>query len=631
MFARVLHNLITRCFSVSLGSLILLAAIPVWATAIPSPPPVLVDDDLKSADIRTEIQFMVDSAGQLDIQDLLQDRGQYSWQQQGENIPNFGYTADTYWLRFQVVNSARELEHFLLVAEYPLLDEIQCFITHQGSIIESHVTGDRLPFRNRPLPNHTFVFPVNLDPGQQYTVFMRVQSESAMQIPLSIRSLAAHAKLGQNAYFFTGQFFGIMFAVVLYSIFVFLTIRDKNYLFFTIYTILFMGIPAAMNGYGYQFLWPDSPWFQNKSVAFFMAGTASAAYWFSHSFLQLHLHSTKLSRIFRTLGLVSLIGLPFTLALPYANTVKPVLALSLGAEFLVLGTAIWVWHKTKSRPAILFAAAWGAFLAGTVLMILSKLGFVPRSFLTESGPSIGIMVEAMLMSVALAGTVKQSRREKRKAQVDLLKFQEESAKTLRDEVQSKTQELQELLRQLARTNEELEGDNKLDGLTNIFNRRALDEKLRLEHEDAVDNMEPISALMIDIDHFKNFNDTYGHQIGDDCLIQVAKVIKQQAQRTTDYAARYGGEEFVVLLVDTELEDALVVGERIRSAIEDMEFQVNNERVPVTVSIGASSCIPTPGSSPDSVISLADAALYKAKGNGRNRVEAQEHSLEPATV
>lgn len=629
MFAIVLHNLLTRCLRVPVGSLMLMVIIPVWATATPTS--VMVDDDLKSINIRTEIQSMVDTTRELGIQDLLQEQRQDSWQQQDENIPNFGFTTDTYWLQFNVVNSSRTINNYLLVAEYPLLDHLDCFITHEGAIVESFATGDQHPFGSRPIPNHTFVFPLNLATDEQYSVFLKVQTDSAMQIPLSIRSLATHADKSQNEYYFTGQFFGVLLAVILYSTFVFISIRDRNYLYFMIYTVLFMGIPSAMNGYGYQFLWPNSPWFQNQSVAFFMTGSACAACWYSHSFLQLNKHSITLSYTFRILGVLSLVATPYTLILPYAISIKPILAMVLFAEFLVLGTAIWVWRKTKSQPSILFAAAWGSFLLGTMLMIVSKIGWIPRTFLTESGPSIGILIEAMLMSVALAGKVKQSRFDKHKAQSELIKFQEESAKTLRDEVQSKTQELQGLLRQLAKTNEELEGDNKLDGLTNIFNRRALDEKISLEHEDAIDHQESISALMIDIDHFKNFNDTYGHQVGDDCLIQVAKVIKQQAQRTTDYAARYGGEEFVVLLVDTALEDACVVGERIRSAIEDMEFLVDEERVPVTVSIGASTCIPTNDIAPDFVISQADAALYKAKENGRNRVELQEHSLEPVTA
>jgi diguanylate cyclase (GGDEF)-like protein len=126
--------------------------------------------------------------------------------------------------------------------------------------------------------------------------------------------------------------------------------------------------------------------------------------------------------------------------------------------------------------------------------------------------------------------------------------------------------------------------------------------------------------MLDVDKFKNYNDTFGHQQGDVALQVIAKTIKQAVKRLTDFAARWGGEEFIVLLPTTDLVGAVCVAEKIRAEIENVIIPCPDPRgMRVTISIGVSSQIPTSNISPERVIALADNALYKAKAAGRNKV------------
>jgi diguanylate cyclase (GGDEF)-like protein len=166
-----------------------------------------------------------------------------------------------------------------------------------------------------------------------------------------------------------------------------------------------------------------------------------------------------------------------------------------------------------------------------------------------------------------------------------------------------------------------------DGLTGVANRRSFDESifkdyqriLRLNYHD--NNQIPLSILLLDIDHFKRFNDTYGHIEGDHCLQKVAKLLSQSVKRAGDQVARYGGEEFVILLPDTTFEDACLLGERIRRIVEAAEIpNIHSDVSPfVTISIGVSSLIPSEHSTMESVIEAADTALYRAKAAGRNQV------------
>lgn len=161
-----------------------------------------------------------------------------------------------------------------------------------------------------------------------------------------------------------------------------------------------------------------------------------------------------------------------------------------------------------------------------------------------------------------------------------------------------------------------------DALTGLPNRRVLDERLRLEWDRAQRSTEPLTLLMIDVDHFKAFNDRHGHHGGDEALRRVAQVISTNIRRPADLAARYGGEEFAVVLPHTDAKGALVIAEHIRSSIEHLPRMAGDER-PITVSIGMSTWDKRSRMSLEALLLSADQALYEAKHTGRNRIVESE--------
>ena len=169
--------------------------------------------------------------------------------------------------------------------------------------------------------------------------------------------------------------------------------------------------------------------------------------------------------------------------------------------------------------------------------------------------------------------------------------------------------------------EELRRLSNSDGLTGIANRRYFDERFDREWKRALRDAKPISLIMCDIDYFKAYNDTYGHQRGDDALRKVGNEINKKMKRPGDLAARYGGEEFVVLLPDTDSKGAAALAEDIREGVEAMGIQHKNSKAGevLTISLGVANRIPDRTSYPANLIAMADKALYKAKEEGRNRV------------
>ncbi|WP_432663502.1 diguanylate cyclase [Wukongibacter baidiensis] len=191
---------------------------------------------------------------------------------------------------------------------------------------------------------------------------------------------------------------------------------------------------------------------------------------------------------------------------------------------------------------------------------------------------------------------------------------------LKKQAEMLQEKVDELLR-LRELNSKLEHLSSVDVLTGISNRRSFEENVQIEWKRAVRAKKPLSLIMIDIDHFKEFNDYYGHQAGDRCLERVAKAILTSTQRPADFVARYGGEEFVVVLPEADREGALRVAERIRKKVESLEIDHEHSGVSpyVTVSLGTATLFPKEYNSPEELIYGADRALFQAKYAGRNSV------------
>jgi len=178
---------------------------------------------------------------------------------------------------------------------------------------------------------------------------------------------------------------------------------------------------------------------------------------------------------------------------------------------------------------------------------------------------------------------------------------------------------------LQAANQELQRLAHQDSLTQIANRRCFDLCLNQEWRRLMRESQPISLILCDVDFFKSYNDTYGHQAGDNCLRRIASAIATAIKRPSDIVARYGGEEFVIILPNTPALGALHIAEEIQLAVRALELVHTGSQISsyVTLSIGVTAVVPRAHISPMSLIAAADRALYKAKSSGRDRIEIEE--------
>ena len=184
-----------------------------------------------------------------------------------------------------------------------------------------------------------------------------------------------------------------------------------------------------------------------------------------------------------------------------------------------------------------------------------------------------------------------------------------------------TFEKEDILKSLTDAHDHLALQAKSDGLTNLANRRRFDEVLTIEFARLHRSGAPLTLILLDIDHFKSLNDTYGHVVGDQCLKKVADVFKRHINRAAELAARYGGEEFAAILPETDYQGAILLAEKIRTEVVEMNIphRASNTAEYLTVSIGVATIDCSKINSPVDAVAMADLLLYRAKSEGRNRI------------
>jgi len=272
-----------------------------------------------------------------------------------------------------------------------------------------------------------------------------------------------------------------------------------------------------------------------------------------------------------------------------------------------------------------------------MLGLTNLISYTPASLYIQM---VGFVVEIVLISIALAERINRERREKEEAQQralgmshkmravqdremaaqrELLQLKENANLELENRVRLRTGELEKALQALETANQELAEISITDPLTRLANRRYYEQVLDNETQRAKRASSELSLLVVDIDYFKQMNDTHGHLAGDQCLVLVAQTIQQQVTRPADFVARFGGEEFVVVLPETTLDQAQFIAEKIRAACSEACIPIADTNLHITVSVGVPSMNPATGYSPNQLFGDADQALYRAKKGGRNQI------------
>lgn len=532
------------------------------------------------------------------------------WHVASDTVFNRGYTPSAWWLRFAVRNTQTD-RHWMLEIAYAPLDSVEVHIQRENGISEHLKMGDKLPFSQRPVQHRYFVVPLMLQPGETLWITLRVHSDGSVQVPLNLWRSADFHSHDISLTALQGLYYGGLLIIALYNLLIYTVLRERYYLYYVGWVASMFWFMISLNGWAFQFLWPNATTWNDVSILAALAMVVLFGYQFAGAFLGVPTWNAWFRWLHYSLVTACLALFVAALALPYRLVGH--LAIPFAAFGCLWGLMVGlVAMRRQVASAHIYVIAWALLLVGGIIMALNKIDLLPRNLLTDYAIQLGSLLEVLLLSFALAERINRERQLRHQAQHAALETQRRANEELEQRVQERTLALEE-------ANAKLRELSDTDQLTGLKNRRFLNLYIEKEFARAQRYQHPIAVLMIDVDHFKSINDNYGHPVGDDCLTEVANRIRKEMRWPSDTAARYGGEEFCVVLPETAGDGAQIVAERIRHKIESDPIPTRSRHLSLTVSVGMHVAIPTLDSTAADFISLADAALYEAKQNGRNRI------------
>jgi diguanylate cyclase (GGDEF)-like protein len=623
-------------FSVILSKNWLLLIIAIFCTAV-----VLAATNFSSSirptyTVVQDVDHFVDTEKQYSISNILSNPDNI-WQQRNQDLTSLGMSDELHWFRFSI-NKVVPAQNRLLEIDNALLDNVKMWFVQDNKILAEYQAGDTLTFSKRTVEHENFLFTVPTS-EQPLEVFIRSYSEGLMGLPLNIWQQNDYLKFSSKSGLITGGFFGLMLAMGLSNLFFFITTRSPIFLIYAGY-VLFLGLTlSALQGLGYRYIWPNSPWLQQHAVGIFANLAVYLSILICDLLLNVKAFNTTLSKFLKLTAYVFLFGLIISLFIPLQVFIKVFLLMLCASGVLILTVAIWLWVKGLAIAGY-YTLAWVVLFISGFAVSLDILNIVNLNLPSYYLLMLGAGIETVLLALILAISHNQQRqslldtqaellnkeRQVQHAQKDMLALQEGTTEELEYKVQERTLELEVALRELSETNCELQEKNTLDALTGIRNRRYFDKRYQAEVRRSRREQTQLSVVMMDIDHFKNVNDQYGHLVGDECIKTIANIIKKALKRPSDDVCRFGGEEFALILPSTDLEGALLLVEQLRAEIEKTTIQAADVSINITISAGISTAIADLNQPEEIILALADKQLYAAKNAGRNNVQGSHLDL-----
>ena len=542
--------------------------------------------DMDRYDLGQAIYILEDIQGSWTIAELSSPEFQDRFRPNPGSLLHLSATQSVVWLRIRLATTAaisRGTPEWFLDVGNPNLDTVDFYSPLYDSPGNFHLktAGALKPFSLREINFRSFVFKLHQPAGTVATYYIRLENHAQLIIPFTLWSPDAFRDHVLYDFFGFGIMYGMLLAMAMFNLFVFFSLRDRVYLMYVLYMVSMLMYLLCVYG---QIMVIVDPGSGNALLLLwlFLGIMVCFSSQFAREFLNTSVYTPFLDKV---LVFVQIYGIVLiALGLLRLNSLANQLAHVVGVLGPVAGLVSGVLRMVQGyAPAKYFLLGWCFVLGGILIFVLAGMEVIPIDSPWSISMSLGSAIESVLLSFALADRIRRLRKEK------------EALAASRS-----------LYRRASLT----------DGLTGLYNLRYFVKRMVQEVRLAGELKRPLSLLIMDLDDFKQFNDTYGHVEGDKVLRRLSAIMHDSA-RDNDAPCRYGGEEFVLILPGSNLENAHMVAERIRETFQEETFVTEKgDNVKSTVSIGVAQKIDEEDS--EGLLRRADEALYLAKNTGKNR-------------
>lgn len=421
--------------------------------------------------IGDKMEILIDSNSTISLQKALQSN---AYVHSKSKFPDFSITSYSYWLRFSVKNDISSRNLGLQIVQ-PMIDKIDFYQLHGDSIIKSNSSGQWLPFDNRLIRHQTYIYPLILSQGESNTFYLHIRSGKQLVLPIYLGTTEQVIESAMNKDISFGIYIGIILVMLLYNLFIYTSVKDKNYLYYVSYLAIALIAQCCIEGYVFRYLLPNSPHLADLSVYIGSALIGIAAIEFSKNFLSAKEYTPKMYKVSFIFWLLYGVQIVLALTQHYNASYAMVLCLAMVSAIYVLIMAIYIVMK-GFRAAKFFLIAWSFFILCVVVYVLKDFSILfPYNNITSSALLIGSAFEAILLSFALADKINIFKADKEKSQEETLRALQENERIIREQNVMLESKVAERTVALSESNQEL--NKTLDDLKQAQSQLVESEKM----------------------------------------------------------------------------------------------------------------------------------------------------------
>jgi sensor histidine kinase YesM len=382
---------------------------------------VVVSDPDTIVNLAYTAQYIEDPHGELTIHDLIQQNESRPFKQVGKQVIGFGLTPSFFWIK-SIVRNETDQRLYIKISNNSLTD-IHIFETNHLQLEKQYHTGNWQPFDKRPVRGIGYLFPLEVKKDSSAVVYIRVMHLRGTQFPLHVGTLRAFYVIDNTRVFSDGIYYGLMLLMILYNLFIYFSLKDTSYLFYVTYVFLIALLNASLDGYAFQYMWPSLPQL-NPYEDIIAALVGVAGILFVTHFLNTKANAPLFHKIYMGLFIAYVVAIVIIVTKNFligSNIMEAVTLASVVCTFV----AAYVIMKKGFKPAKFFLIAWTLLLVCIVVFIVKDYNLVPYNDITVNALQIGSGAEALLLSIALADRINIFRKEKARAQHELIQSLQE--------------------------------------------------------------------------------------------------------------------------------------------------------------------------------------------------------------
>ncbi len=359
--------------------------------------PLIVDNNITRISLSPYVEHFADKDNSYTIEKIISES--IKWEE-SKNNNSYGLTTSVYWFRFTLINKSDSQINLYLEEAYPLLDSFALYKYWNKRIYTERITGDRTHFSTRDLKVRNFVFNIILQPGET-TYYLKVKNGGAINVPLIIWNPQSYIESMAKELPIMWMYYGLMLIMVIYNLVIFVSVRESTYFYYIMTIISIILLELTLNGYAFQYLWPNSIWWANNSLPVFGHTGIVFMCLFFRSYIQTRKYFPVINRLIFVLAGLGSAGIVLSMILEFSLALKVLLIIT---AITCAATIVFsvITALKKSREGMFFLIAFLLFLFGCILYVFQTINILPLNLLTEYSIQIGSSFIVILLSLGLA-------------------------------------------------------------------------------------------------------------------------------------------------------------------------------------------------------------------------------------